>query len=165
MTRQKRLTFFTAGYNQVSNVFPFLVVSPVYFAGRMALGGNDADGIGVLERADGAVVLRHLLPHHRGVARRGRPARRLRGGVRGRPRGGDDPAPHHGDATAGPGRRHDELEVRLPNGTPLVNVDGLRFPAGQNVLVNGPSGSESTLFRAIAGIWTVAGVAPTRTVT
>jgi putative ATP-binding cassette transporter len=34
MTRQKRLTFFTAGYNQVSNVFPFLVVSPVYFAGR-----------------------------------------------------------------------------------------------------------------------------------
>jgi putative ATP-binding cassette transporter len=39
MTRQKRLTFFTSGYNQVSNVFPFLVVSPVYFASRMALGG------------------------------------------------------------------------------------------------------------------------------
>ena len=39
MTRQKRLTFFTASYTQVSNVFPFLVVSPLYFAGRMALGG------------------------------------------------------------------------------------------------------------------------------
>jgi energy-coupling factor transporter ATP-binding protein EcfA2 len=46
------------------------------------------------------------------------------------------------------------LEVRLPNGTPLVDVDGLHFPAGQNVLVNGPSGSgKSTLFRAIAGVW------------
>jgi vitamin B12/bleomycin/antimicrobial peptide transport system ATP-binding/permease protein len=47
-----------------------------------------------------------------------------------------------------------ELEVSLPNGTPLVDVDDLHLPAGQNVLVNGPSGSgKSTLFRAIAGIW------------
>src|SRR5208282_5779653 len=46
------------------------------------------------------------------------------------------------------------LEVRLPNGTPLVDVDELHLPEGQNVLVNGPSGSgKSTLFRAIAGIW------------
>ena len=39
MTRQKRLTFFTAGYAQVSSVFPVVVASPAYFAGVFQLGG------------------------------------------------------------------------------------------------------------------------------
>ncbi len=39
MTRTKRLTFFTAGYRQVSSVFPYIVVSPAYFSGAMQLGG------------------------------------------------------------------------------------------------------------------------------
>src|SRR4029078_2958909 len=38
MHRTKRLTFLTAGYNQVAIIFPFLVVSPVYFFGAMTLG-------------------------------------------------------------------------------------------------------------------------------
>jgi putative ATP-binding cassette transporter len=33
MSRQKLLTFFTASYNQASHIFPYLVVSPAYFAG------------------------------------------------------------------------------------------------------------------------------------
>src|SRR5262249_61880433 len=37
--RQKKLTFLTAGYAQVSSVFPFVVVSPAYFAGAIQLGG------------------------------------------------------------------------------------------------------------------------------
>ena len=39
MTRTKRLTFFTAGYRQVSTVFPYIVVSPAYFSGAVQLGG------------------------------------------------------------------------------------------------------------------------------
>ena len=39
MSRRKRLTFLTAGYSQVAIIFPFLVVSPVYFFGSMTLGG------------------------------------------------------------------------------------------------------------------------------
>ena len=39
MTRTKRLTFLTAGYSQVSVVFPFIVISPAYFAGTVQLGG------------------------------------------------------------------------------------------------------------------------------
>src|SRR4029434_3395151 len=39
MSRTKKLTFFTAGYSQVSIVFPYVVVSPAYFAGKMQLGG------------------------------------------------------------------------------------------------------------------------------
>ena len=39
MTRQKKLTFFTASYMQASVVFPFIMVSPAYFASVIQLGG------------------------------------------------------------------------------------------------------------------------------
>jgi putative ATP-binding cassette transporter len=46
------------------------------------------------------------------------------------------------------------LEVRLPDGKPLVTADGLSLRNGERTLLTGPSGSgKSTLFRAIAGIW------------
>ena len=38
MRRQKKLTFFTASFDQVSTVFPYIVVSPAYFAGQVQLG-------------------------------------------------------------------------------------------------------------------------------
>jgi len=48
----------------------------------------------------------------------------------------------------------EDLAVRLPNGTPLVNVDGISIKLGEHVLVSGPSGAgKSTLFRALAGVW------------
>jgi len=37
--RQKRLTWFTAGYTQVAIIFPVLVVAPRYFAKQIGLGG------------------------------------------------------------------------------------------------------------------------------
>ena len=39
MSRTKRLTFFTAGFAQISTMFPFAVVSPAYFAGRSSSAG------------------------------------------------------------------------------------------------------------------------------
>ena len=39
MKRQKKLTFFTQSYSQASVIFPYLMVSPVYFSGAMQLGG------------------------------------------------------------------------------------------------------------------------------
>ena len=39
MERTKRLTFLTTGYTQISTVFPFIVISPAYFSGAVALGG------------------------------------------------------------------------------------------------------------------------------
>ncbi|MBV9558017.1 MAG: ABC transporter ATP-binding protein/permease, partial [Pseudolabrys sp.] len=39
MSRQKKLTFFTASYSQISIVFPYIVASPAYFAGAIQLGG------------------------------------------------------------------------------------------------------------------------------
>jgi vitamin B12/bleomycin/antimicrobial peptide transport system ATP-binding/permease protein len=154
MTRQKRLTFFTAGYNQVSNVFPFLVVSPVYFAGRMALGGmmQTASAFSSVQTA-----LSFIITSYRTIAEWLAVVDRLSGFetaiVAAR---AVTIAPPH--ITVAPQPAQDiamnALEVRLPNGTPLVEVGESHFPAGQNVLVNGPSGSgKSTLFRAIAGVW------------
>ncbi len=39
MRRQKRLTWFTAGYGQAALIFPFLVAAPRYFRGALHLGG------------------------------------------------------------------------------------------------------------------------------
>jgi putative ATP-binding cassette transporter len=39
MARLKWLTLFTQSYSQVSLVFPYVVVSPAYFSGRVQLGG------------------------------------------------------------------------------------------------------------------------------
>ena len=59
MTRQKKLTFLTAGYGRRPSVFPFVMVSPAYFAGVVQLGGLMQTAIGLRQRAGRAVVLRH----------------------------------------------------------------------------------------------------------
>ena len=53
MGRQKRLTFFTAGYNQVQVIVPILAAGPVYFAGAISLGGlmQTASAFGRVEGA------------------------------------------------------------------------------------------------------------------
>jgi putative ATP-binding cassette transporter len=53
MNRQKRLTFFTAGYNQVQVIVPILAAGPVYFAGTIGLGGlmQTASAFGRVEGA------------------------------------------------------------------------------------------------------------------
>ena len=154
MTRQKRLTFFTASYTQASNVFPFLVVSPVYFAGRMALGGmmQTASAFTSVQTA-----LSFIITSYRTIAEWRAVVDRLSGfeAAIQAARAVAVQSPH---IAVTPQPANDvamkELEVRLPDGTPLVAVDALDLPAGENVLVNGPSGSgKSTLFRAVAGIW------------
>ena len=59
MSRQKKLTFFTSSYSQVATIFPYVVVSPAYFSRRDAARRTDADGVGLQQRAERAVLLRH----------------------------------------------------------------------------------------------------------
>ena len=154
MTRQKRLTFLTAGYNQASVVFPIIVVSPAYFAGHIQLGAltqtagafnsvqtalsffvdtyvRIAEWRAVIERLAGfeaSIANAHALTTQMpNIAVTRAPAKSV---------------------------RLDGIEVALPSGKPLVTADGVTIAPHDQVLVTGPSGSgKSTLLRAIAGIW------------
>ena len=154
MSRQKKLTFFTAGYAQASVVFPFIMVSPAYFAGAVQLGGlmQTANAFGQVQGALSVFVTlyRHLaewravIERLAGFDRSVTAAQQL--------------AVTPPVIALAPGEAADitfkDLAVRLPNGVPLVNASNISISLGERVLVSGPSGSgKSTLFRALAGIW------------
>jgi putative ATP-binding cassette transporter len=154
MSRQKKLTFFTASYSQAAVVFPFIMVSPAYFAGAVQLGGlmQTANAFGQVQSAlsvfvtlyrnlaDWRAVIERLDGFDRSVVA----AQAL------------SVTPPVIAVTPGDGATITlkDLAVQLPNGMPLVNAADITIAAGDKVLVNGPSGSgKSTLFRAMAGIW------------
>jgi vitamin B12/bleomycin/antimicrobial peptide transport system ATP-binding/permease protein len=155
MTRTKKLTFLTAGYSQVSTVFPFIVISPAYFAGAVQLGGlmQTASAFGSVQTA-----LSFFINAYRQLAEWRAVIERLDGFniavERGQAAATATPAI---EVSAREGQRAveiDHLLVRLPQGTPLVAVDDVAISAGERVLVTGPSGAgKSTLFRAVAGTW------------
>ena len=138
-------------------MFPYVVVSPAYFAGSIQLGGlmQTASAFssvqGALSFFVSSAVYRQLAEWRAVIAA----ARRLPARGRGRSRGRGVAAGHRGrDGRGQRGVQIDDVAVNLPDGKPLVAGDGLAIPPGDRVLVTGPSGSgKSTLFRAIAGIW------------
>jgi putative ATP-binding cassette transporter len=154
MSRQKKLTLFTASYSQAAVVFPYVMVSPAYFAGAVQLGGlmQTANAFGQVQGAlsifvtlyrslaDWRAVIERLDGFDRSVAT----AQAL--------------AVTPPVVTVQPGEGAaitlKDLALRLPNGMPLINAADIAIASGDRVLVNGPSGSgKSTLFRAMAGIW------------
>ncbi|MFZ2092946.1 MAG: ABC transporter ATP-binding protein/permease [Pseudolabrys sp.] len=154
MSRQKKLTFLTAGYGQISSVFPFVVVSPAYFAGAIQLGGlmQTASAFGSVQGA-----LSFFVTAYRSIAEWRAVIERLAGfdeSIATAKAAATRPpvialAPSDGGIV-----NFKDLAVQLPNGAPLVNVSDLSIKLGEHVLVSGPSGSgKSTLFRALAGIW------------
>jgi vitamin B12/bleomycin/antimicrobial peptide transport system ATP-binding/permease protein len=155
MSRTKKLTFLTAGYSQVSTVFPFIVISPAYFAGAVQLGGlmQTASAFGSVQTA-----LSFFINAYRQLAEWRAVIERLDGFniavERGQAAATATPAI---EVSAREGQRAVEINhllVRLPQGTPLVAVDDVAISAGERVLVTGPSGAgKSTLFRAVAGTW------------
>ena len=154
MRRTKALTFFTASYGQASIIFPYIVVSPAYFAGAMQLGGLMQTGAAFRSVQE---ALSYFIELYRDIAEWRAVVDRL---------SGFEAAVEAGHTLAltpptievvqrsGLPFAANRLDVRLPDGEPLVAAEHLAFPAGERVLVTGPSGAgKSTLFRAIAGIW------------
>ena len=154
MHRTKRLTFLTAGYNQVAIIFPFLVVSPVYFFGAMTLGGlmQVASAFGQVQSslsffvtaytniADWKAVLDRLAGFEASIDWA---------------RGLDQTAPRVELISDGGDALHvEDLAVSVPSGQEIVLVKDLSIELGERVLVTGPSGSGKTsLFRALGGVW------------
>jgi putative ATP-binding cassette transporter len=154
MSRQKKLTFLTAGYRQAAVVFPYIMVSPAYFAGAVQLGGlmQTANAFGQVQDA-----LSVFVNIYRSLAEWRAVVERLAGFdhsiIAAREAATTPPvitlAP--GDASAVSLK---DVAVRLPQGTPLVSASNVSINLGEHVLVSGPSGSgKSTLLRALAGVW------------
>ncbi len=154
MTRTKWLTAFTASYGQASQVFPFILVAPAYFAEKVQLGGmmQTASAFGSVQGAlsffitayrtlaEWRAVVARLDGFEASIATASELATR-KDMVRLTP------------ASAGAVDIKD-LALQLPDGKPLVTANGFSVRTGEKLLVTGPSGSgKSTLFRAIAGIW------------
>jgi len=155
MQRTKKLTFLTSGYTQISIVFPFIVISPAYFAGAVQLGGlmQTASAFTSVQTA-----LSFFVNAYRSLAEWRAVIARLDGfNIAAERARAAATAPQAIAVSTREGRDRveiDDLLVQLPQGTPLVAADDIAIAAGERVLLTGPSGSgKSTLFRAIAGTW------------
>jgi len=154
MSRTKRLTFLTAGYNQAAIIFPFLVVSPVYFFGTLTLGG-----LMQISQAFSQVqsALSFFVTAYSSIADWKAVLDRLAGfeaSIDWAQALGET-APRVEFMSEGAGTLHvEQMAVGLPDGQEIVHLSDFVISPGERILVTGPSGSGKTsLFRALGGIW------------
>ncbi|WP_407116773.1 ABC transporter ATP-binding protein/permease [Bradyrhizobium sp. LMG 9283] len=154
MSRTKRLTAFTASYQQAAVIFPYVLVAPAFFAKKIQL-GDMMQTASAFSSVQGA--LSFFVTAYRSLAEWRSIVARLDGFEMSVESAANLPAHEPAIALEVAGGRHIDLEqlcVNLPNGTPLVAAKAFTIRSSERVLVTGPSGSgKSTLFRAIAGIW------------
>ncbi|MDO8905475.1 ABC transporter ATP-binding protein/permease [Hydrogenophaga sp.] len=148
---QKRLLWFTVGFNQAAVVFPFVVAAPRFFSGAIQLGE-----LMQISSAFGRVQdsLSWFVDNYSSLAAWRATTDRITSFEESfqalqAPEAATAASTHNEDALA-----LDDMQLALPGGLPLLSVHGLSLHPGDTVLVKGPSGSgKSTLFRGLAGIW------------
>ncbi|WP_375458366.1 ABC transporter ATP-binding protein/permease [uncultured Enterovirga sp.] len=154
LSRRMKLTTFTAGYSQLSVIFPYVLAAPSYFVGKITL-GQFQQTAGAFNRVETAMSF--FISAYSTLASYKANVDRLttfndsmsRAEAVGR---------ETSLAVRTSGEEHDltlqDVRLSLPDGRAIVHVDGFTFEEGPSVLVTGPSGSgKSTLLRAISGIW------------
>jgi putative ATP-binding cassette transporter len=155
MRRQKKLNWFSSGYGQIANIFPFIVVAPRYFAGKIQLGGlmQTVSAFNAVQNA-----LSYFINAFTDIASWKAVANRLTGFNESI----EKAQAMMPVAAADMGRQAAErkaieargLTVRLPDGRALLEHIDLTIKPGDSLLVTGASGAgKSTLLRALAGLW------------
>ena len=149
---RKRLMAFTQAYGQLSPFIPYIVGAAFYFTGKITFGV-----LSQIARAFSNVdeALTFFVNYYVNLAEFQSVVDRLASyevALNRAYRTEDNVALK--ETTAGTDLALSDVEVRLPNGKPLLSNVEVRLSAKENVFFAGPSGSgKSTLFRAIAGIW------------
>ena len=153
MKRQRRLNWFTLGYAQLAVVFPLVVVSPRYFANQIGLGGlmQVANAFAYVHNS-----LSFIINAYGDIANWQAVTQRL---------SSFEERLHEIKESAcapqriviqreGSGVAVENLDLDLPDGTPLLRGISFAASSGGSVLITGPAGTgKSVLLRAIAGIW------------
>jgi vitamin B12/bleomycin/antimicrobial peptide transport system ATP-binding/permease protein len=154
MRRQKRLTYFTAGYGQAAWIFPSVVAAPRYFRGELALGGL-MQTIGAFNQLQDS--LSFFVQSYKQIAEWCSVVERLSGFERALEHVHIQAATGGGVQRAEGDNTHlmvEGVDLHLPDGQPLIADVKLSISQGDTVLLGGASGSgKSTLLRAVAGIW------------
>lgn len=155
MRRQRNLSFFTMSYRHASLVFPYMVMSPLYFAGKMTLG--------VLMQAGSAfahvrTALSFLITSYTTIAEAAAVIQRLvefEAAI--------EQSRHSTQALAvapvaegGMRLRDVSVGAAEDNGS-LARADSLQVAAGEQLLITGePGAGKTSLMRAVMGAWPIA---------
>jgi putative ATP-binding cassette transporter len=154
MKRQKRLNWFTSGYGQIAVIFPFLVVAPRFFAGKIQLGGlmQTASAFGQVQDS-----LSFIINSYDGIATWKAVVERLQGFNNSVRQTKDSYVPGNGF------KQHlateklikaDNITIKLPDGRILLDNINLNIQLGNSLLITGTSGTgKSTLLRTLANLW------------
>ncbi len=151
---QRRLTIFTTTISQINAVVPLLIAAPAYFSGWMTLGSVAQTRVAYVQVAG---ALAWFVYAYQEIAQWRASIERLSSFA-------DVIDATHADlaradgihvATAdGPALRLRDVRLTLPDGRVLLESANATIEAGQKLAVIGTAGvGKTTLFRAIAGLW------------
>jgi vitamin B12/bleomycin/antimicrobial peptide transport system ATP-binding/permease protein len=148
-----KLNTFVSAYFQASVVFPYIIMAPAYFAGKLSL-GQLTQTAGAFGRVEGSMqwfIARYQsLANYKAIVDRLTTFQDAIGKAESLRRSSGISLPSQ------PGRDLiiPSLALNVPTGETIVRLKDLTLRAGETTLLTGPSGSgKSTLFRAVAGIW------------
>ncbi len=153
MVRQKKLTWFTSGYNQIAIIFPILVAAPRFFAKKIQLGGlmQIAQAFGQVQTSLSYIVNSYTaLANWHAVADRLRTFEHNIQSIENLQVQNSKIKHKQSDCLI-----VKNLSILLPdNQTYLIKDLNFELKPQQSMLIVGPSGiGKSTLIRTIAGLW------------
>ena len=155
MARSLKLGLFTGGFLQFQFILPSLLVAPSFFAGVGLLGNlmQTSNAFGQVEGAFSFFVFQYRnLAEWKAVIDRLIGFESAAGAAEVEAKRDSRISVIESEATRQ--FQIEGLDLRLPNGAPLIEGGKVAIGKGERVLVTGPSGAgKSTMFRALGGIW------------
>ncbi|MDC0535038.1 ABC transporter ATP-binding protein/permease [Francisellaceae bacterium] len=153
INREKKLLFFTGGFQQISIIIPLIASLPMYFAKKIGIGG-----IQQVMAAFGQVEssLSYVVSSYSNIAQWRACALRLMTFMEKLDKVShmylDIQAKHR--FCSGKDIVAEEITLKTQSGTILLDNFNATFELGKNYLLTGPSGSgKSTFIKTLAGIW------------